>query len=164
MQVGTQTAASSKGHIWTGRILSVLVVLFLLFDSGIKFTHSPQMLQICADGIASASSASYWRHTTDLHRAVRYSADRPAGRTFLDRLSWRRGCHSDASGQARVRYDLSPHFRGGALGRPFPAAGRAARASSSSKVAVQLGMHSAWRFPKSRPSMNESIHEHVRSE
>ncbi len=48
MQADAQTAARSKGRLWTGRILSILVVLFLLFDSGIKFTHSPQMLQICA--------------------------------------------------------------------------------------------------------------------
>ncbi len=48
MRVETQTAAISKGRLWTGRILTILVVLFLLFDAGIKFTHSPQMLQICA--------------------------------------------------------------------------------------------------------------------
>ena len=48
MQVNTQPPAISKGRVWTGRILTILVVLFLLFDAGIKFTHSPQMLQICA--------------------------------------------------------------------------------------------------------------------
>jgi len=48
MHVETQTAGISSGRLWTGRILSILVVLFLLFDAGIKFTHSTQMLQICA--------------------------------------------------------------------------------------------------------------------
>ena len=48
MQEDMQTILPSKGRLWTGRILSILVVLFLLFDVGIKFTHSPQMIQICA--------------------------------------------------------------------------------------------------------------------
>ena len=54
MEVDRQTAAVSKGRLWTGRTLTILVVLFLLFDAGIKFTHSPQMLQICAQlGLAA---------------------------------------------------------------------------------------------------------------
>ncbi len=48
MQVDTRTAATSKGRLWTGRILSILVVLFLLFDAGVKFVHTPQMRQIAA--------------------------------------------------------------------------------------------------------------------
>jgi uncharacterized membrane protein (UPF0182 family) len=33
MQSGTQLESVSKGRLWTGRIISALVVLFLLFDS-----------------------------------------------------------------------------------------------------------------------------------
>lgn len=32
MQLGTQTAAASGKLLWTGRILSILAVLFMLFD------------------------------------------------------------------------------------------------------------------------------------
>jgi hypothetical protein len=40
-----EVAAVPKGRLWTGRILSILVVLFLLFDAGIKFTHAQMMVQ-----------------------------------------------------------------------------------------------------------------------
>jgi hypothetical protein len=32
-----QSAAVSTGALWTGRVLSALVILFLVFDSGLKF-------------------------------------------------------------------------------------------------------------------------------
>lgn len=43
--MNTQNVVIGKGRLWTGRILSILVVLFLLFDAGIKFTHAPMMVQ-----------------------------------------------------------------------------------------------------------------------
>jgi hypothetical protein len=36
MQSPTQTASVSKKSLWAGRIISALMVLFLLFDSGLK--------------------------------------------------------------------------------------------------------------------------------
>ena len=36
MQSATQTASVSKKRLWAGRIISALMVLFLLFDSGLK--------------------------------------------------------------------------------------------------------------------------------
>ena len=36
MQTGTQSAPASRKTLWTGRILSGLVVLFLLVDAGFK--------------------------------------------------------------------------------------------------------------------------------
>ena len=36
MQTATQTALASRKMLWAGRIMSALVVLFLLFDSGLK--------------------------------------------------------------------------------------------------------------------------------
>jgi hypothetical protein len=37
MQSATQTATTSKTRLWAGRIMSGIVILFLLFDSIIKF-------------------------------------------------------------------------------------------------------------------------------
>jgi hypothetical protein len=37
MEAGTQTAVVSKGRLWTGRVFSGLVILFLLADSLGKF-------------------------------------------------------------------------------------------------------------------------------
>ncbi|HKV91928.1 MAG TPA: DoxX family protein [Candidatus Angelobacter sp.] len=39
MQSSTQTAAASGTLIWTGRVLTALALLFLLFDSGIKILN-----------------------------------------------------------------------------------------------------------------------------
>ncbi len=41
MQSATPTAPDSKTMLWAGRIISVLVVLFLLFDSLIKVMRLP---------------------------------------------------------------------------------------------------------------------------
>ena len=37
----------SKGLLWTGRILTGLAVLFLLFDAFGKFTNPPQVTETC---------------------------------------------------------------------------------------------------------------------
>ena len=42
---GTKT--SSKGLIWTGRVLSTLTVLFMLFDAFGKFAKPVQVLDAC---------------------------------------------------------------------------------------------------------------------
>jgi hypothetical protein len=39
MQSATQLASTSKAGLWAGRIISTLVVLFLLFDAGIKLLN-----------------------------------------------------------------------------------------------------------------------------
>lgn len=48
MQVDPQTTGISKARLWTGRILTGLVVLFLLFDSAGKFMKSVQVTEACA--------------------------------------------------------------------------------------------------------------------
>jgi hypothetical protein len=48
MQLNTQTALVSKKGLWTGRILSVLVVLFLVFDSFGKFVKPIQVVEAFA--------------------------------------------------------------------------------------------------------------------
>ena len=45
MQSATQTAPASKKRVWTGRIISALVVLFLLFDSAIKLMKLPPAVE-----------------------------------------------------------------------------------------------------------------------
>jgi hypothetical protein len=45
----TQTAPVSKKALWTGRIMSALVILFLTFDAIFKFTKpAPSVLEILA--------------------------------------------------------------------------------------------------------------------
>jgi hypothetical protein len=48
MQSATQTASVSKKRLWAGRIVSGLVVLFLLFDSGLKVMKLAPALEATA--------------------------------------------------------------------------------------------------------------------
>ncbi len=45
MQSGTQTAPASRKRLWAGRIISTLVVLFLLFDAVAKLMRIAPVLQ-----------------------------------------------------------------------------------------------------------------------
>jgi hypothetical protein len=45
MQMETQTASTSKKRLWTGRIISGLVALFLLVDSVMKVMKAPVAVQ-----------------------------------------------------------------------------------------------------------------------
>jgi hypothetical protein len=45
MQMETQTASTSKKRLWTGRIVSGLVALFLLVDSVMKVMKAPVAVQ-----------------------------------------------------------------------------------------------------------------------
>jgi len=48
MQSVIQTAPASKKMLWTGRIISAVVVLFLLFDSVIKFIKPAPVVEASA--------------------------------------------------------------------------------------------------------------------
>jgi hypothetical protein len=48
MQSATQIAAVSKKRLWAGRIMSAVVIAFLLFDSVIKFMKPPAVVEACA--------------------------------------------------------------------------------------------------------------------
>lgn len=48
MQSTTQTAPVSKARVWTGRIISGLVVLFLVFDSVMKFVKPALVVEAFA--------------------------------------------------------------------------------------------------------------------
>ena len=45
MQHATQLAPTSKAGLWAGRVISLLVVLFLLFDAGIKLMKLPPAVE-----------------------------------------------------------------------------------------------------------------------
>lgn len=44
MQTGAEQGSGSKGSLWTGRVLSGVVVLFLLFDSVTKILKAQQVI------------------------------------------------------------------------------------------------------------------------
>jgi hypothetical protein len=44
MEMGAQTAGTSKGQLWTGRILSGLSVAFMLFDATIHILRPPPVV------------------------------------------------------------------------------------------------------------------------
>ena len=41
----TSEPRTSKAMLWSGRVLTVLLALFLLFDSGVKIARSPEAVQ-----------------------------------------------------------------------------------------------------------------------
>src|SRR5947209_12926064 len=45
MQIATQTPSPSTIKLWSGRILSALVVVFMLFDGAIKVMKAPAAVQ-----------------------------------------------------------------------------------------------------------------------
>ncbi len=48
MQSATQSTLVSKGRLWTGRVLSALAVLFLIFDGVTKVMKDPHVIQASA--------------------------------------------------------------------------------------------------------------------
>jgi hypothetical protein len=45
MEYGAQAAPTSKGQLWTGRVLSGVAVLFMLFDTVIHAMRPPAVIQ-----------------------------------------------------------------------------------------------------------------------
>lgn len=56
MSPATELAATSKGMLWTGRVISGLVVLFMLFDSITKIIKIPQVIDATVKVGFSAST------------------------------------------------------------------------------------------------------------
>ncbi len=48
MDATSQVTSPSKGSIWTGRVISALIVLFLLFDSVLKFMKPAPVVETFA--------------------------------------------------------------------------------------------------------------------
>lgn len=49
MQSGAQTAPTSKGMLWTGRVISGLAILFLVFDGVTKVLKVPAVMKAAAE-------------------------------------------------------------------------------------------------------------------
>ena len=45
MPSGTQTASTSKTMLWVGRVISALMIVFMLFDAGIKILKLPAAVE-----------------------------------------------------------------------------------------------------------------------
>ena len=45
MPSGTQTAPASKAMLWVGRVISALMIVFMLFDGGIKILKLPAAVE-----------------------------------------------------------------------------------------------------------------------
>jgi DoxX-like family len=45
MPSGTHTAPASKTMLWTGRIISALMIVFMLFDAGVKILKLPAAVE-----------------------------------------------------------------------------------------------------------------------
>jgi len=45
MEYGAQAVPISKGQLWTGRVLSTVAILFMLFDTVIHAMRGPQVVQ-----------------------------------------------------------------------------------------------------------------------
>jgi DoxX-like family len=57
MSSATQTAPISKAQLWAGRVISALLVLFLLFDAGAKLMRIAPVLQAFTEVGLSTSLA-----------------------------------------------------------------------------------------------------------
>ena len=82
----------SKPARWTGRVLSGIVIAFLLFDGAIKLVPLPIVTETMDKmGYGAAKSGAQPRpHHDRLHHALCGAADLDPGRDPADRLSRRR--------------------------------------------------------------------------
>jgi len=65
------SASVSKGSLWTGRIISGLVVLFMLFDSITKIIKVPQVVEASAR-VGIGADAVFWIGVTLLACVILY--------------------------------------------------------------------------------------------
>lgn len=71
MESTTESVSASKGSLWTGRIISGLVVLFMLFDSMTKIIKIPQVIEASAK-VGIGASAVFWIGVTLLVCVILY--------------------------------------------------------------------------------------------
>src|ERR1700682_3186885 len=76
----TQTAASlrPRWQLWTGRVLSALAVLLLLFSASMKLSHAPAMAQIWGAKLGSPEGSLTPIGLLELACAVVYLVPRTA--------------------------------------------------------------------------------------
>ena len=63
MQSEPQPTPVSKGRLWTGRVLSALAVLFLIFDGVTKLMKDPHVLQAIRSGLSQAIAVTMLQWT-----------------------------------------------------------------------------------------------------
>jgi len=112
----SEVKTQSMGLQWTGRILTVLTILFMLIDAFGKFTKPVYV----TDAFARLGAIEHGRddrHTaTGQHRGLR---DPPFGSTrcrVADRLPRRCGRDTSASGQHHFRASISRDIRRDRMG------------------------------------------------
>lgn len=71
MEQTAESAAVSKGSLWTGRIVSTLVVLFMLFDSITKIIKIPQVIEASAR-VGINATELFWIGVTLLACVILY--------------------------------------------------------------------------------------------
>jgi len=71
MEPNSESASVSKGSLWTGRIISGLVVLFMLFDSITKVLKVPQVIEASAR-VGIGASMVFWIGLTLLVSTILY--------------------------------------------------------------------------------------------
>ena len=110
-----ETMPVSKPARWTGRVLSGLVIVFLLFDGAIKLVPWPvvtETMDKMGYGSSETLARSLGHHHHRLHRALFGAADLDPRRNPADRLSRRRDGIACADRQPLVH----PHLFGLYLG------------------------------------------------
>jgi len=136
MQSALQTAPASKKGLWTGRVISALAVLFLLFDAVIKLMKAPPVLEAfrrlgypenVAPGIGILLLACIVVYV--IPRTLRSWCD------LADRLSWRRSRNPCARPRSLFLAHPLPGLHGRPdLGRALPERSPAARTHSSARL------------------------------
>ncbi len=91
MHSAIQTAPASKTSFWAGRIISALVVLFMLFDSGIKLMKlAPAVLGTARLGYPVSLVCPHRDCLARLRCPLHDSTHLNSWRDLADGLSWRR--------------------------------------------------------------------------
>lgn len=107
--------------LWTGRTLTALAALFLLFDAVGKLVMPPQVVQASIRLGFPVPLNFYWGHPYDLHGALHRSPNSRARRHSHYRLPRRRCRHPDARRFAALRNVVSNALRHSCLGRSISA-------------------------------------------
>lgn len=117
-RVGTETAPLSAARVWTGRVLTALTVLFMLFDSIGKLVMPIQVVQASARlGFPMSLSQPVGVILLIATLAYAGAADRGTWRSAADGIPGRRGGDTDACGQPSIREHLSRIVRDRCVGR-----------------------------------------------
>lgn len=71
-----QTKQISRSRLWTGRIMSGFVILFMLFDSILKFIKPPEVIQTTVHELGYPESSIFWMGLFSLIPTILYAIPR----------------------------------------------------------------------------------------